>query len=152
MSLLLAGYLVAAASSPAVVAEYGGYKYNNLAARWHRYDFELSNMTAQPQELSVCAADVELSIRDHRVESEKAFAVQFADDAWSHDCSSRIIAPGESVRLATYFDEWWANESTSPRRMRIVEARTSTGTYTMQFTPSRERGKRVVQVSSRAAE
>lgn len=152
MSLLFAGYLIAAASSPAVVADCGGYKYNNLVEFWHRYDFELSNTTGETQELSVCPDNVEVSIHDHRVESERAFAVQFGDAAWSHDCVTRSLAPGESVMLATYFDEWWANESTSPRRMRVVEAKTSAGTYTMRFTPSRERGKQVVQVSSRLGE
>lgn len=107
MGLLLAGTLLAA-SSAGVMADYGGYKYNNLGTRLHhRYDFELSNTTEEIQEVSVCPDNVEVFVHDHRIESETAFAVRFGDAVWSYDCATRSLAPGESVMLSTYFDEWW---------------------------------------------
>jgi len=152
MSLTLAASLIAAsAAAPAITAEYGGEKFNNLGVRWNRYDFVLTNSSGEAQDVSACPSDVEIAIEDHRRLSERAFGLGFAGEGWSYDCTSYTVPAQGSVTFSAYFDEWWPYNTgvISRRRSKQIEARTSAGTFTMRFTPGPERGEKLVQVSSR---
>lgn len=151
MIVSLAASLIAAAAGPAVTAEYGGEKFNNMGGRWNRYDFVLTNGSQDAQEVSVCPGDIEIAVQDHRIQRERAFALGFDGEGWSYNCAARLIPAQGSVTLSAYFVEWWPTNTgaITPRQLKLVEAKTSAGTHTMRFTPSGERGKKVVQVSSR---
>lgn len=131
-----------------VTAAYGDAEHVNNSSRYNRYDFVLTNNAAEPDEVSVCPQDVEVSIHNHRVQSEPAFALSFDEAGWSWGCVSHLLGPGESVVLRTFFREWWDLEMTTARRLREVKAGTSVGVFTMRFTPAPGPGERVVQVSS----
>jgi hypothetical protein len=141
----------AAADNPVaakVTAAYGDAEYVNNSSRYNRYDFVLTNNSAEPDEVSVCPQDVEVLIHDHRVQSEPAFALGFGKADWSWGCVSHLLGPGESVELRTFFREWWDIEMNTARHLREVKAKTSAGVFTMRFTPAPGSWERVVQVSS----
>lgn len=117
----------------AVTADFGGYKYNNLGSRWTRYDYLLTNSGTEPQQLSVCPSDIEISVHSHRVERENAFALSFDNEPWSYGCEQRQLAPGETVTVGAFFLEWWTYLDTSRRRLKLVKADTNLGTYTLRF-------------------
>lgn len=131
-----------------VTASYGNAEHVNNSSRYNRYDFVLTNNAATPEEVSVCPQDVEVSIHNHRVQSEPAFALSFGEADWSRACVEKVLGPGKSVVLRTFFREWWDLEEITARRLREVKAETSAGVFTMRFTPAPRSGKRVIQVSS----
>ena len=132
----------------AVTAEYGGSALVNNSTRYNRYDFALTNNADAPEDLRVCPQDIVIAVHDNRVQSEPAFALSFDDGEWSRDCASYRLAPGQTVRLRSYFREWWPHESLADRRLKQVRAETSAGTFTMNMTRASQRGKLLVEVSS----
>jgi len=131
-----------------VTAEYGGSAFVNNSTRYNRYDFALTNNADAPEDLRVCPQDIVIAVHDHRVQSEPAFALSFDDGEWSRDCASYQLAPGQTVRLRSYFRAWWPHEGLANRRLKEVRAETSAGTFTMIMTRASQPGKLLVEVSS----
>ena len=131
-----------------VAADYGGSTTVNNSTRYNRYDFVLTNHAQEAQDVSVCPQDVEISVHDHRTQSEKAFAVSFGDDPWSRECTSHNLAAGETVLLRGFFMEWWPHERTTKRRLKQITADTSAGRFTMSLSRADDRRNLVVQVAS----
>ncbi|GMN01289.1 hypothetical protein [Erythrobacter sp. MTPC3] len=117
--------LAVAASPPAIVGSFGGYdERNDPGTRWERFDLVLTNTGTDTQTVSLCPADADMVLQNHRASTRNAFAIKFDDEAWSFSCDEQELAAGESTTVGMFFRP---GDETGPSRK--IEVATSVGNF-----------------------
>lgn len=93
-------------------ADYVGFDQRIDDSRWSRYDFALTNHSAEQQSVTLCPPDAVMALNSHRREEVPAFAIKFDDSSWSYNCTERELAPGERTVLGVFFRPGFDYEST----------------------------------------
>ena len=94
-----------------VRADFLGFDERIDDSRWSRYDFALTNHSADQQSVTLCPTDAAMVLNSHRREELPAFAIKFDDSNWSYNCGERELAPGEQTVLGVFFRPGFAFES-----------------------------------------
>ena len=106
-----AGNAAETADAFPVTADYLGFDQRIDDSRWSRYDFALTNHSADQQSVTLCPTDAAMVLNSHRREEVPAFAIKFDDSNWSYNCGERELAPGEQTVLGVFFRPGFAFES-----------------------------------------
>lgn len=97
-----------AASQPKVNAQLVGYRTMNAWPNWVRYDIRFTNQGDQAVSLGACPQDsgTYRTIRTLRMNyyQVKGKAVDFANEGYTRNCTTRVIGPNQDLAVSFYFD------------------------------------------------